>query len=118
VPPGAAAPVHPAQAAASSAMSTEPVRTAYTAAPAARAQAVASGTGRTIATRTVSITPVTNAHSMRTRGKAGIAQPVDRLRLHAVPMSPLPHYVRDALSDPNWRSAMQAKYDALLANDT
>ena len=55
---------------------------------------------------------------MRTRGKAGITQPVDRLNLHTVPMSPLPRYVRDALSDPNWRSAMQAEYDALLANDT
>jgi hypothetical protein len=55
---------------------------------------------------------------MRTCGKAGIAQPVDRLNLHAVPMSPLPRSVRDALSDPNWRSAMQAEFDALIANDT
>jgi len=55
---------------------------------------------------------------MRTRGKAGIAQPVDRLNLHAVPMSPLPSSIRGALSDPNWRSAMQAEYDALIANDT
>jgi hypothetical protein len=86
-----------------------------------RTQAVASSaaaTGRTLATRPISITPVDNAHSMRTRGKAGIAQPVDRLNLHAVPMSPLPRSVRDALSDPNWRSAMQAEFDALIANDT
>jgi hypothetical protein len=55
---------------------------------------------------------------MRTRGKSGIAQPVDRLNLHVVPMSPLPRSVRDALSDPQWRSAMQAEYDALIANDT
>ena len=55
---------------------------------------------------------------MRTRGKAGIAQPVDHLNLHVVPMSPLPRSVRDALLDPNWRSAMQAEYDALIANDT
>jgi hypothetical protein len=33
-------------------------------------------------------------------------------------MSPLPRSVRDALSDPNWRAAMQTEFDALLANDT
>ena len=33
-------------------------------------------------------------------------------------MSPLPSSVRGALSDLNWRSAMQAEYDALIANDT
>jgi hypothetical protein len=93
---GAAAPVHPAQAVASS----------------------TAATGRTADTRPVSITPVANAHPMRTRGKTGMAQPVDRLNLHAVSMSPLPRSVHDALSDPNWRSAMQAEYDALLANDT
>jgi hypothetical protein len=107
-------------AAASSASSptTSPVGAA---APVSRTQAVASSaaaTGRTIATKPISITPVDNAHSMRTCGKAGIAQPVDRLNLHAVPMSPLPRSVRDALSDPNWRSAMQAEFDALIANDT
>ena len=55
---------------------------------------------------------------MGTRGKAGIAQHVDRLNLHVVPMSPLPRSVRDALSDPYWQSAMQAEYDTLIANDT
>jgi hypothetical protein len=55
---------------------------------------------------------------MHTRSKAGFTQPVDRLNLHVVPMSPLPRSVRDALSDPNWRSTMQAEYDALLTNDT
>jgi histone deacetylase 1/2 len=55
---------------------------------------------------------------MRTRGKAGLAQPVDRLNLHAAPMSPLPRSVRDALTDPNWRAAMQAEFDALIDNDT
>jgi hypothetical protein len=87
-------------------------------APVAHTQAVASGIGRTTTTRSIVIQPVTNVHSMRTCGKAGIAQPVDRLNLHAVPMSPLPRSVRDALSEPNWRSAMQAEYDALIANDT
>jgi hypothetical protein len=55
---------------------------------------------------------------MHTRGKVDIARPVDRLNLQAVPMSPLPRSVRDALSDSNWRFAMQAEYDALLASDT
>jgi hypothetical protein len=115
---GAAALVHPTQTAASSAIPIVPTSTVGSAAPSARAQVVASGTGHIANTRPVAIPPVTNAHSMRTRGKAGIAQPVDRLNLHAVPKSPLPRSVRDALSDPNWRATMQAEYDALLANDT
>jgi len=68
--------MHPAQAVASRAgasSSTAPPSAAGSAAPDARAQVVASGTGRTTATRPISITPVTNAYSMRTHGKAGIA---------------------------------------------
>jgi histone deacetylase 1/2 len=122
--PGAATPMHPAQAVASSTTATgttSPIRNTGAAAPVHPARVAASSTtttGRTVDTQTVSIAPVNNAHPMRTRGKAGIAQPVDRLNLHAVPMSPLPRSVRGALSDPNWRAAMQAEYDALLANDT
>lgn len=119
----AAAPVLRAQVAASSATDVVPPSESApsVAAPEHPAQAIAShatGTGRTVDTRPVAIPHVTNAHSMGTRGKSGIAQPVDRLNLHAVPMSPLPRSVHDALLDPNWRSAMQAEYDALLANDT
>jgi histone deacetylase 1/2 len=33
-------------------------------------------------------------------------------------MLPLPRSIRNALLDPNWRSAMQAEYDTLIANDT
>jgi hypothetical protein len=33
-------------------------------------------------------------------------------------MSPLPRSVHNALSDPNWRSATQAEFDTLIANDT
>jgi hypothetical protein len=40
--------------------------------PAARTQVVASGTGSTTDTRPIVIQPVTNVHSMCTRGKAGI----------------------------------------------
>jgi hypothetical protein len=89
---GVAAPVHPTQAAASSVPTASPTASPGAAALVHPAQAVASSTaatGRTADTRPVSITPVANAHPMRTRGKADIAQPVDRLNLHVVPMSPL-----------------------------
>jgi histone deacetylase 1/2 len=55
---------------------------------------------------------------MRTRSKAGIAQPVDHLNLHAMPMSPLPRSIYDAMSHPNWRSAMQVEFDALITSGT
>jgi hypothetical protein len=55
---------------------------------------------------------------MRTRGKSGIAQPVDRLNLNAAVLSPLPVSLRSALADPNWRAAMQLEFEALKANDT
>jgi hypothetical protein len=55
---------------------------------------------------------------MRTRGKSGFMQPVDRLNLNAAAISPLPQSVRSALVDPNWRAAMQSEFDALKANDT
>ena len=86
--PGAAAPVHRVQVVASSTAPMAPSSTAGTAtsasstAPAGAAAPVSSvratassttATGRTAATRLVSITPVDNAHPMRTRGKAGIA---------------------------------------------
>jgi len=57
---------------------------------------------------------------MCTRGKDGLRQPVDRLNLHttAAATSPVPLSVRAALSDPAWRLAMQAEFDALQGNDT
>jgi histone deacetylase 1/2 len=55
---------------------------------------------------------------MCTHGRASFAQAVDRLNLHVVAVSPIPRFVRDALANPNWRSAMQVEYDALIANDT
>ena len=65
-----------------------------------------------------SIVPVVNDHSMRTRGKSGFIQPVDRLNLHTATLSPLPKTFRSALVDPNWRAAMRAEFDALPTNDT
>jgi hypothetical protein len=55
---------------------------------------------------------------MRTRGKSGFVQPVDRLNLSVAALSPLPQSVRSALVDPNWREGMQSEFDALKANDT
>jgi histone deacetylase 1/2 len=55
---------------------------------------------------------------MHTRGKDGVRHPVDRLNLHATPISPKPTSVSSALSDPAWRLAMQEEFDALQANDT
>jgi hypothetical protein len=36
----------------------------------------------------------------------------------AAPLSPIPRTYRAALTDPNWRAAMEAEYSALLANST
>jgi histone deacetylase 1/2 len=55
---------------------------------------------------------------MHTRGKDGVRHPVDRLNLHTAVLSLVPTSVRTALSDPVWRLAMQAEFDALQANDT
>lgn len=55
---------------------------------------------------------------MITRGKAGIFRPVDRLNLHAMPLSPVPRTFCAALADPHWHSAMEEEYNALLANHT
>jgi hypothetical protein len=87
-----------------------------TAAPAP--QVAASGTWRTVTTTPAVVSPVTNSHSMRTRGKSGFIQPVDRLNLSVAVLSPLPASVRSALVDPNWRAAMQSEFDALKANNT
>ena len=83
-----------------------------------QSQAAASRAGRIAATHPQSIMLVVNDHSMRTRGKSGFIQPVDRLNLHTAPISPLPKTFRSALANPNWRAAMQAEFDALLDNDT
>ena len=62
--------------------------------------------------------PVTNAHNKCTRGKAGIRQPMDRLNLNTAVLSTVPMTFHTALSNPHWRAAMQAEFDALQANNT
>jgi hypothetical protein len=65
--------------------------------------------------RAVVVPPVTNEHSMVTRGKRGFRQ----LALYqAEPLSLVPRTYRAALADPNWRAAMEAEYSALLSNHT
>jgi len=61
------------------------------------------------------VPPVSNQHTMVTRGKAGFRLPAI---YHAAPLSPVPRTYRGGLADPNWRQAMQEEFDALLANHT
>jgi hypothetical protein len=49
-------------------------------------QVAASRAGRAVAQP---IVPIVNDHGMRTRGKSGFTQPVDRLNLHAGVLSPV-----------------------------
>ena len=66
----------------------------------------------------VPIPPVTNSHTMVTRGKRGFRQHVDRLNLHAAALSPVPTTYRGPLADPNWRQAMDEEFLALQSNNT
>lgn len=54
---------------------------------------------------------------MLTRARHRIFQPNPRYAsLQATVISPIPSSVHAALRNPNWRAAMQAEYDALVAN--
>jgi hypothetical protein len=57
---------------------------------------------------------------MLTRSKAGVFKPNPKYAMvtSTPPLSPLPKSAREALKDPNWRAAMQAEFDALMANRT
>ncbi|WVZ79942.1 hypothetical protein U9M48_027464 [Paspalum notatum var. saurae] len=61
----------------------------------------------------VPVPPTVNDHIMLTRAKSGFKQP--RLNLHADTLSPVPDSFHRALADPNWRSAMEEEFQALLA---
>jgi len=52
---------------------------------------------------------------MTTRGKLGFRQPAI---YHAAAISPIPKTYRSALADPNWRTAMEEEYAALLSSNT
>lgn len=53
----------------------------------------------------VPVAPVSNSHAMATRGKLEFQQP--RLGLHATTVSPVPSSHRAALTNLNWRKAME-----------
>ncbi|WVZ99464.1 hypothetical protein U9M48_044755 [Paspalum notatum var. saurae] len=53
---------------------------------------------------------------MRTRAKSGFRQPSKNL--HVTALSPVPLSVRSALTDPNWRGAMEEEFQALTTNNT
>lgn len=114
----AAAPMHPAQAAASSAISMAPMNIGGSTAPLCWRPGCCQR-HRSYNYYSSNRHPFSHQYALDApRGKASIAQPVDRLNLHVVAMSSLPRSVLDALSDPNSHTAMQAEYDALLTNDT
>ncbi|WVZ70030.1 hypothetical protein U9M48_018734 [Paspalum notatum var. saurae] len=61
------------------------------------------------------VPPVVNQHRMVTRGKLGFRQPA---LFHTAQLSPVPSSFRAALTDPNWRAAMEDEHAALLQNST
>ncbi|RZC24049.1 Beta-carotene isomerase D27, chloroplastic isoform D [Glycine soja] len=60
-----------------------------------------------------------NGGGIITRSKNNIIKPIQKLNLHVQASSPIePNTITQALRDPDWRSAMQAEFDALHHNNT
>jgi hypothetical protein len=70
----------------------------------------------------VPVTPLENPHRMVTRVNDGFRVLPDRLIIAATTTSPtpspIPSSVHVALADPNWRTAMEDEYGALMSNGT
>jgi hypothetical protein len=70
----------------------------------------------------VPVTPPMNPHPMVTRAKDGFRLPHDRLTLVAMASSSspsaIPTSVLAALTDLNWRAAMEEEYETLMSNGT
>jgi hypothetical protein len=70
----------------------------------------------------VPIIPPENPHRMVTPAKDGFRVLPDRLILAATTTSltpsPIPSFVRAALTDFNWHAAMEDEYGALMSNGT
>jgi hypothetical protein len=64
------------------------------------------------------VTPPVNPHRMVTRAKDGFQMATKSFTFTASTPSPIPSSVRDALTDPNWRAAMEDEYRALMSNGT
>jgi hypothetical protein len=65
--------------------------------------------------------PVTlpvNPHRMVTRAKDGFQMATKPFTFTASTLSPIPSSVCAALADPNWRTAMEDEYRALISNGT
>jgi hypothetical protein len=61
----------------------------------------------------------TNDGGIITRSRNNIVKPLHKLNLHVRPSPPIePSTITQALRDPDWRSAMQAEFDALHRNNT
>jgi hypothetical protein len=63
----------------------------------------------------VPVDPVVNHHRMTTRGKSGLRFPA---LFEASALCPILRTYRAAHTDPNWRSAMEQEYSALIGNHT
>ncbi|GAU24783.1 hypothetical protein TSUD_356130 [Trifolium subterraneum] len=60
-----------------------------------------------------------NGGGIITRSKNNIIKPIQKLNLHVQAPSPIePNTITHALRDPDWRSAVQAEFDALHHNNT
>jgi hypothetical protein len=64
------------------------------------------------------VTPPVNPHRMVTRAKDGFRMATKPFTFTASPSSPIPSSVRAALTDPNWRAAMEDEYGVLMSNGT
>jgi hypothetical protein len=64
------------------------------------------------------VTPLVNPHRTVTRAKDGFRMATKPFTFTASPPSPIPSSVRAALTDPNWRAAMEDEYGALMSNGT
>ncbi|GKD30348.1 ribonuclease H-like domain-containing protein [Tanacetum coccineum] len=62
--------------------------------------------------------PPTRTHPMFTYAQVGTVKPNSHFNFHMSHISPLPKSPSIALSDPNWRAAMYAEYNALVKNST
>jgi len=61
----------------------------------------------------------TNVGGIITRSQNNIVKPIKKLNLHVRTLCPIePSNITQALRDPDWRSTMQAEFDALHNNNT